>query len=214
MLPFVRRGLALVSIDYRLARQATAPAAVEDCLAALAWLGRHGAARGLDPRRVVVIGASAGGHLALMLAFVHGHPGAPPFTRPRDPGAEQVAVVGAVDLYGVTDVLDVATGPRARPWARQWVPDGPDQAARARLVSPLAWVRTGVPPVLIVHSSADDVVPYEHATRLHAALREVGARAKLVTIPGAGHSFFTDAQLAVVERDVGAFLRRLGVLDR
>jgi dipeptidyl aminopeptidase/acylaminoacyl peptidase len=75
-------------------------------------------------------------------------------------------------------------------------------------------VRTGVPPVLIVHSSADDVVPYEHATRLHAALREVGARAKLVTIPGAGHSFFTDAQLAVVERDVGAFLRRLGVLDR
>jgi acetyl esterase/lipase len=88
MLPYVKRGLALVTLDYRLAAEAPAPAAVEDCRRGLDWISTHGAHYGLDPSRVVTIGASAGGHLALMVAFTNGGR--------ADAGTGRV--IGAIDL--------------------------------------------------------------------------------------------------------------------
>jgi len=194
MLPYLERGLAVVSPDYRLAAEAPAPAAVEDCRRSLEWISAHGAEYGLDAARVVTIGASAGGHLALMVAFGPGR------------------VLGAIDLYGITDVAALLAPPAARPWAIEWIGPAPEAGDRARRVSPLSLVRRGLPPVLIVHSDVDDVVPYEQAERLARALRDAGVEMELVTFPGAVHGFFTPAERERLAASVTAFLKRLGLL--
>jgi len=197
MLPYLRRGLAVVSPDYRLAGVASAPAAVDDCRHALEWVGAHGSEHGLDPRRVVTIGASAGGHLALMTAF---------------DADSRVRVRGAIDLYGITDVPPLLATPDARPWASKWIGNGADAQALARRMSPLSLVRAGLPPVLIVHSDADAVVPYDQAERLAGALRAAGVSVDLVTLPGGLHGFLTSSEQARLEESVLAFLERVGLL--
>jgi len=197
MLPWLRHGVAVVAPRYRLSGEAPAPAALEDVQRALAWIGRDGAAHQLDPSRIVAIGPSAGGHLALLLGL------APlPEDAPRP--------VGVIDLYGPTDVADLLPPSRnARPFARRWIPEGEEQDALLRRVSPLAHVHAGAPPVLIVHGDADDVVPYAHSVRLADALRAAGVRVELVTLPGGRHGFLTEAELGVLERSVAAFLESI-----
>jgi len=197
MLPYVRRGLAVVSVDYRLARVAAAPAAVDDSRQALAWVAEHGAEYGLDPQRVVTIGASAGGHLALMVAFA-----------PESP----VRVRGTIDLYGITDVPPLLATADVHPWATEWIGTATDASDLARRMSPLTLVRPGLPPVLIVHSDVDAVVPYDQAERLAGALRSAGVSVDLVTLPGGEHGFLTPAEHERVERSVLEFLGRVGVL--
>lgn len=191
MLPYLERGLAVVSPTYRLAAEAPAPAAVEDCRRSLEWIATHGAEYGLDATRVVTIGASAGGHLALMVAFGAGR------------------VLGAIDLYGITDVVPLLAPPTERPWAIEWIGAAPDRDARARSVSPLSLVRPGLPPVLIVHSDVDAIVPYAQAERLARALEAARVQVELVTFPGALHGFFTPAERERLDAAITAFLRRL-----
>ena len=199
MLPYVHRGLAVVSVEYRLAHTAPAPAAVDDSRQALAWVAAHGAEYGLDPQRVVTIGASAGGHLALMVAF----------------GTEGTqGVRGAIDLYGITDVPPLLDTPDVRPWATEWIGKQADARDLARRMSPLALVRAGLPPVLIVHSDADAVVPYDQAERLARALRAAGVSVELLTLPGAVHGFLTVSEHARLERAVLDFLERVGLLAK
>ena len=197
MLPYLRRGLAVVSADYRLAGVAAAPAAVDDCRQALAWVTAQGAKYGLDPRRVVTIGASAGGHLALMVAFTATSPS---------------RVLGAVDLYGITDVPPLLDTPAERPWATEWIGKRADARAMAQRMSPLALVHPGLPPVLIVHSDVDAVVPYDQGQRLAQALRAAGVSVELVTLPGGVHGFLTASEHARLERSVLTFLERVGAL--
>jgi acetyl esterase/lipase len=211
MLPYLGRGAAVVSVDYRLSRIAPAPAAVEDCLRALRWVSRHGAEHGLDAKRLAVIGPSAGGHLALMVALAHEDER---FAVPTELRDVRPRVAGAVDVYGITDVLDVLEGRNSRDWAQQWVPEGPGRAERARRVSPLTHVRAGVPPILIIHAEKDDVVPYEQSVRLRDALAKVGARGELITVPAMGHGWFSAEALGTIEQRISAFLEEVGVLER
>jgi acetyl esterase/lipase len=67
---FVDAGFAVVSMQYRLAGQAQAPAAVEDVRCVMGWIARSAAHEGLDPQRIVLMGTSAGAHLALMAASI------------------------------------------------------------------------------------------------------------------------------------------------
>src|ERR1043165_8800991 len=69
-LPFMEMGFAVVNVEYRLAKNSLAPAAVEDCLCVLHWLGRHAQEFKLDLNKVVVSGASAGAHRALTTAMI------------------------------------------------------------------------------------------------------------------------------------------------
>jgi len=88
---------AVVMVDYRLAPEAPFPAAIDDCMAALAWVRREGGAHGLDGSRIVVAGDSAGGNLAAVVA-----------RRARDTGQ---ALAGQYLIYPVTDLPDPARYP-------------------------------------------------------------------------------------------------------
>jgi acetyl esterase/lipase len=206
-LPYFEMGFAVVNISYRLGPVALAPAAVEDALCALRWVIRNAKEYGFDVNRIVTTGYSAGGHLALTTGMI---PASAGLDR-RCPGPEPLRVAAIVNWYGITDVVDLLDGANMRAYAVEWLGSQPDRVEIARRVSPLAYVRKDVPPVLTIHGDADPVVPYAHATELHAALQKAGAVSELVTIPKGGHGNFPrPEQLRAVEA-VRAFLARHGI---
>lgn len=93
----------------------------------------------------------------------------------------------------------------------QWMGSLPNRAEIARRVSPLTYVRAGLPPILSVHGDADRAVPYQHAVRLHDALSKVGAPNQLVTIPGGGHVGFSPEERTRIYAAIREFLAKNGL---
>lgn len=194
-LPYLEMGFAVVNVSYRLGRVGLAPAAVEDNLCALRWVIRNADEYGFDTDRIVTMGYSAGGHLALTTAMIPSSEG----LDSRCPGSEPLNVAGVVNWYGITDVADLLDGENERSYTVQWLGAQPDRHEIARRVSPLSYVRADLPPILTIHGDADPVVPYTHALRLDRELRNAGASSELVTVPGGGHGNFPpDQQLRVL----------------
>jgi acetyl esterase/lipase len=204
MLPFLEMGYAVVNVSYRLARVAQAPAAVEDCLCALRWIGRNAKEYEFDVSRIVTTGYSAGGHLALTTAMI---PASAGLDR-QCPGPDLPRVAAVVNWYGITDVVDILDGPNMKAYAVSWLGSAPDREAVARRVSPLSYIRKDLPPILTIHGDADPTVPYTHATRLHAALQNGGGTSELVTIPKGLHGNFPRAEQIRAIAAMRAFLAK------
>ncbi len=202
VLPYAALDWVIVNVGYRLADAAPAPAAVEDVRCALRWVRDNARTYGIDPGRLVVTGYSAGGHLALMAAFL---PDSSPFDLGCPGPFPQPAAV--VNWAGITDLEDVIAGPRRSQGPARWVGDRHDQSELARQLSPLTWVRPGVSPVITVHGDADPSVPHAHALRLHAGLTKAGVANELVTIPGGRHTYTSAPARRAMERVV-RFLKR------
>ena len=176
------RGLAAWNLEYRRVGGAGGwPATFEDIAAgldALAGPVQQAAGGRLELDRVVTVGHSAGGHLAVWAAARHRLPSGAPGTDPAVRPIGAVSQAGLLDLVvaarqglGGDAVLDLLGGP----------PDAvPDRYAAA---APVALLPLGV-PVVCVHGTADDIVPLRQSERYVAA---AGRAAELVTIPGAGH---------------------------
>jgi acetyl esterase/lipase len=189
-LHFARRGIATVSLSYRLAPAHHFPAPVADVRQGLRWVRAHAGELGIDPARVVLLGLSAGAHLALT---AHVAPAVPELRAALPLGEEGSEDVRAVILhYGPYDLA------RARPF-----PDGVDPAGE--LLGPRrgegAWVRVASPvhhaaavwaPVLLIHGTADMVVSHRESVRMHSALVEAGKTADLLLLEGAPHAFQID----------------------
>ena len=219
LLPFLQMGFSVVNVEYRMGSVSLAPAAVEDCLCALHWIGRNAKKYEFDLGKVVVTGGSAGGHLALTTAMIppsagfenecayeddQGWTGTFVDSRPK--------VAAVVNWFGITDVTDMLQGPNMRGYAVSWLGGSPNREDLARRVSPLSYVRTGLPPILTIHGDADKLVPHTQAVRLHEALTKAGVRNQLLTLPGAGHGGFTDEQELKAFEAVRAFLVGVGVI--
>src|SRR5205085_8340329 len=112
-LEFLRLGMAVVNVEYRLAKVAQAPAAVEDCRCALRWIIRNAERLKFDPGRIVVVGGSAGGHLALMTGMVERAAGfdrtcpAPESVRWTGSETGEAKVAAIINYFGITDVWDM-----------------------------------------------------------------------------------------------------------
>lgn len=208
LLPYLEKGFTVVNATYRGGRVAPAPAAVEDCRCALKWVAANAAQHKIDAGRIAVTGDSAGSHLALLTGLVDASAG---FDRQCADG-EAPKVAAIVSWFGATDVADLLEGPNAQRFAADWIGGQPERAALARRLSPLTYVRAGVPPVLTVHGDADTVVPHAHAARLHAALAKQGVRNELVTVAGGGHGGFAREQNERAYAAIRAFLGALGLV--
>lgn len=207
LLPYLQMGWAVVNVDYRLAGAALAPAAVEDCRCALRWVAQHAADYQFDPRRIVLIGASAGGHLALMAGMAPASSG----LDEECPAADEVRVAAIVNWFGITDVADLLAGKNQRDYAVAWVGKQKDRKKIARRLSPLTYVRPDLPPIISVHADKDPTVPYSHAVRLHRALAKAGVPNQLVTIHGEKHGHYAPEDDLVAYRAITAFLAKYGV---
>lgn len=212
VLPYLAMGFAVVNADYRIARFALAPAAVEDCRCVLRWVVRHATQYGLDTRRLVLAGSSAGAHLALMTALA---PASAGFDR-LCPGDEELRVAAVINYFGITDVAELLAPQHRRDFAYGWLGEGPNREQLAHRVSPLTYVTDGMPPVAVlsVHGDADPVVPYQQAVRLHNALDRVGAPNRLFTVKGGRHGDFNGDEVLAVTRAVSEFLGRQGIINQ
>ncbi len=185
-IPYLKQGFAVVNVEYRLAKVALAPAAVQDCRCALRWVMRNAQHYNFDPDKIVVSGLSAGGHLALTTGMIP----ASPQLDSLCPGDEDLKVAAIINWYGITDVRDLLGGVNCREYARQWMGNQTHRFELADRVSPIHYVRPNLPPILTIHGDQDSVVPYDHAVQLHQALDQVSVPNQLLTIPGGGHGKF------------------------
>lgn len=206
-------GMALVSIDYRLGREAVFPAAVHDAKAALRWLARYADVLGIDPTRVGLWGESAGGHLAGFVTSTHGQGSWDGEQGVRAGGVELRAFVswyGAMDLPtivrpGITPEIEAAFGGNVPEFikfppeyfnlgADRWL----DPEARA-VASPSTHASPAMPPTLFIHGDADRMVPLQQSELMHARLQELGVSSELVVIPGADHVWMGADQSTIDE---------------
>ena len=211
LIPWLEMGWNVVNVEYRLGRVALAPAAVEDCLCALRFLAAQAKTYNIDTSRIVVSGESAGGHLTLTDAMI---PESAGLDRECATATPVPRVAAAINWFGITDVADVIDGPHRADAAVRWVGSLPNKDEIARRVSPLTYVRPGLPPILTIHGDADPVVPYQHAVRLHEALSKAGVANQLVTIPGGKHGGFTPEERTKIFVTIREFLAKHGLGDK
>jgi acetyl esterase/lipase len=218
LLPYLSMGWAVINVEYRLAQNSPAPAAVEDCRCALRWVFYQAKQYNFETSKIVLTGGSAGGHLALITGML---PEKNEFDRqcPTDgsrrwnQGSEPPMKVAAiVNFYGITDVADLLEGANARNYAIEWFGSAKNRMELAKTVSPINYVRAGVPPIITFHGDRDDIVPYSQAVRFHAALEKAGAINQLVTLKGAGHGGFNRQQLVDSFAATREFLRKNNIL--
>ena len=182
---YLAMGMNVVNVEYRLARVASAPAAVEDCRCALRWVIQHAKEYGIDVTRLVVSGGSAGGHLALTTGMLTASAG----LDRQCPGPDNLKVAAIVNWYGISDVNELLDGPNMRAYAVTWVGSALDREQVAKRVSPLTYVRAGLPPILTIHGDADPTVPYTQSVRLHKALADAAVPNELMTMAGGKHGY-------------------------
>ena len=209
LLPYLEKGWAVVNVQYRLARIAQAPAAVADCLCALRWVIRNADEYNFDTSRIVTTGNSAGGHLALTTGMV---PASAGLDR-ECPGTEELRVAAVVNWYGITDVANLLDGPNMKTYAVEWMGTLENRFEIAERLSPMSYVRSGLPPILTIHGDADPTVPYQHAVDLHEDLEDAGVTNQLHTVPGGRHGGFNREQTIAIFDTIEDFLARQGLGD-
>jgi acetyl esterase/lipase len=201
LIPSVGSGkYAGATLDYRLSNGAIWPAQVHDCKAAVRWLRANAKKYNLDPLRIGVIGASAGGQLAAMLGTsgnidrLEGKVG--------DKLNEPSRVSCVVDEFGPTELLAMSEFPSDIEHDSPDSPEsrlvgGPIQQRKeaARSASPITYVSSDDPPFLLIHGTDDPLVPYDQSERFLAALQEEGVDAALIKVQGGAHGGFRSGEL-------------------
>ncbi len=194
----LEEGYAVASVNYTLVGKGAFPAQIRDVKSGIGYLRDHADFFGIDPDRMVTMGDSAGGHLALMVATSKGDRDlAPDGQTGLDAG-----VRAAVSFYGPTDATkywedrlasgcDIGvTGPQSSMGRLLGGIDPVDPAfhARARSASPSLRVSKESLPALMLHGTGDCVVGWGQSLRMAQGLDRAGVDERLVVVPGIGHS--------------------------
>lgn len=211
-------GVAVLSVNYRLAPAAHFPAQLHDVKAAVRWIRACAPSLDVNGERLAIWGASAGALLAALAgltagqAALEGEVGAHP--------GQSSAVQAVVAWFGTADLLVSAS----RSWLEAEILPFNSEAAllgvgsaadvsgvadRARQASPLTWVSADAPPFLIAHGDRDRIVPAAQSHSLYEALVRAGAQSSLLLVGGAGHEgreFDSPANLALTAGFLAAAL--------
>ncbi len=223
------RGYVVASIEYRLTAEARYPAAVQDVNSAIEYLRTHANEWGIDPRRVVLWGASAGGYLVAMSATTCDDPRfAPPVSTGRMSRRQAAAasaprvsacVQAVVSWYGLFDLRPLVDGTGGNPAITAVVRNflgcrGGSCPGLARRASPLSGVSPRTPPMLLLAGTADTTVPCEQTLDMSAALRRVHAPVEMHLIKGANHGWIAHDPAATRRASLEALRRTFEFIDR
>lgn len=216
VMPYLQMGFDAVNVEYRLADVALAPAAVIDCRCALHWVIANAKKYNFDVNRIVVMGGSAGGHLALTTGMLTPAAGFDRecytdeddvWTRAGDTSKDP-RVAAIVNWFGIDDVLDEIHGPNTKGYAVAWIGDQPNADEIAKRVSPINMVSKDNPPILTIHGTNDELVPYSQAVRLHQALDRAGVPNQFYTVKGGGHGGFSPEETQKIWATIRQFLNQ------
>lgn len=203
IMPLLRDGWAIASVEYRLSPEAPFPAQMHDIKAAIRYLRGNAIQLGLDPRRFVILGSSAGGHLAALAGLSDGAPELEgELGEHRTETSEVAAVVSFFGAANFRTILGQSTdkGLSVRIPALQLFIGGlpSDLPEIADLASPIHHLDPEDPPVLLIHGDADPQMPYAQSEELKAALDAAKVRNDLITVHGGKHGgpeFFSPERL-------------------
>lgn len=186
---FAEQGFVTLNLDYRLHPDVTWRTSLDDVRTALAWVRDNAGRLGVDPRRIALCGASAGGHLAALAAF----------TAPE-------SVAALVLLYPAVDLAATfaSWGALADGLAADYFGGELDAA------SPIRCARAGCPPTLTMIGAEDEMIPRSTVERLHEALDAGGVPNRLSLYAGAAHGFdFFEAGGEAAIDEATAFLTQV-----
>src|SRR5690606_1121738 len=156
-----KNGIGVANMGYRLSQIAPAPAAIEDVRAVSAYAKYLAKELNIDPDKVIIMGGSAGGHLALTGRLLGNDKSSDKNCLPDD----DMHVAAIIDKYGINEV---------KAWksksAQQWLGENQHSNKFIASVSPISYVSESTPPTFIVHGDADPIVPIEMSYDLHKKL--------------------------------------------
>jgi len=187
---FAQRGYVAATISYRLVGVATFPAAVEDVKCAVRWMRANAERLGVDPNQIAAVGASAGGHLAMLAGYSSDVPKLEGNGGHADVNSQIQAVV---DFYGPVDFT--VEEARDKKQIRRFMAGKKFAEAQQQyeLASPITHVTADDPPTLIFHGTIDTTVPISQSELLVARLKEEGVAHEFDPIEGWPHAMDASA---------------------
>lgn len=174
------RGFAAVCIEYRASDEATFPAAVLDTKSAIKWIKSNASTYNFNSTAIGAIGGSAGAHLAVLLGV--------------SSAVNSLNPTENTDDFTIQAVVGLATPTLKRNRGEnvvKWI--GKPYATNEELwksASPLSYIDEDSPPMLLIHSSSDNVVPIEESLLVIENLGKAGVYSELILIPDAPHAFW------------------------
>ena len=201
------KGFTVFLVRHGSAPKYAVPDAIADVRRCVRFIRARAVELGVDPARLGVTGASAGGHLSLMLATTADSGDA----KAGDEVLRQSdAVAGVVALCPPTDIRTWVTDPppaiAAIPWLKPPLTFDP---ALTPACSPLLHISPDDAPVLLLHGDKDELVPIEHSRNFDTAAKEKKATCELLVIQGAGHAFNAKENETAVPAMLGWFEKHL-----
>lgn len=174
------QGYVVWAIDYRHAPDYRFPKQLEDVQTALNYIQDHASEYETDPQRLVLVGRSAGAHLAMLTAYAKNLP----------------QIRGVVNYYGPVDLTAGYNNPPVpdpidtRSLLEDFIGGSPQQFPdQYRQASPLNFVTQQVPPTLLIYGSRDHIVEAQYGQNLHQRLQDTESPSVYIEIPWADHSF-------------------------
>jgi acetyl esterase/lipase len=198
-----KRGYVAATISYRLMEfdqdkketttaEPNFPAQIHDAKAAIRWLRANADKYDVDPDRIGVTGASAGGHLSLLIGLTDAGSG----LEGNGGNPEQSSRVQAVvNFFGPTDAATCYQESNS-PWIfRLFLGGTPQEIPETyKTASPITYVSSDDPPVLTLHGDQDVLVPFAQAKMLDKKMKESGANHTLMVFEGQSHGFAGEHQ--------------------
>lgn len=204
-----KMGYAVFSANYHMAEYTHGPyqgkrmshawpQCIGDCMDAVAYIRRNAEEYFIRPDKIAVIGSSAGGHLALLIATAAEDKKLKHYRKYQE---VPCSISCAVSFYGVPDILS---------WGGELLmPDAFEESEDEwRLASPSEHLDKEPCPILLVHGDADDTVDLEQSVRFYKKLLQKGYKAELIKVPGGKHSFDFSALNAEQLQKLTEFLYR------
>ena len=200
---FFKNGYAVANVEYRLVDVAPAPAAIEDVRCALIYLYKNAKTLNIDVNKIVVMGGSSGGHLALMTGLLGND-------KRFDTNCSfegEIKIAAIIDKYGVSNLMPLGN------WksAKNWLGTNYNNKSFIESLSPVFHVSATSPPIFIVHGDADPTVPYLQSEELFKKLKDYNITTEFLTIPGGKHGKFSTEENALLSKRMWLFLKGLGL---
>ena len=204
------RGYVVASIEYRFSGEARFPAQAQDVKAAIRWLRLNASTYGIDPTRAVTWGVSAGAHLAGLAAVSCGaaalepervKPGSPYIKADAASSANiSDCVQGGIAWFGVFDMATIAAQARENKATSRDAPQTPEwellgcfadqcKADQLAAASPVTYVDSNDPPLLLITGTGDRKVPYQQTLEMAEKLQSARVKNEVILLPGIDHSF-------------------------
>jgi acetyl esterase/lipase len=201
------RGMVAVMADYRVAsRNHVKPAeCVADAKSCVRWLRQNAGRLGIDPRRLAAAGGSAGGHLAVSAATLPG----------LDEADEDLSVSSIPDaavLFNAGFMMAPFGSLKMRGFGANHKKES--FGCEPEAISPIHHVRSGLPPMLILHGTADKVIPFESAEAFCKEMTDAGNRCELVGYEGMDHGFYLGDRYYETLGEMVRFLNSIGFLPK